>query len=96
MTAGGLAPAVADECKNRGSLDVLYRDEDNDLVAGAPTDSFKWRDPSTLVSTDTPVEGPAVYRDAFKPFQDYLTEKTGKKVIYCTVQSNTAEIEAMR
>lgn len=96
MTAGGFAPAVADECKNRGSLDVLYCDEDNDLVADAPTDSSKWRDPSTLVFTYTPVEDPAVYRDAFKPFQDYLTEKTGKKVIYYTVQSNAAEIEAMR
>ncbi|MEO3428608.1 phosphate/phosphite/phosphonate ABC transporter substrate-binding protein [Pelagibius sp. CAU 1746] len=86
----------ADECKNRGTLDEIYCDEDGDLVADAPTDPSKWRDPSTLVFTYTPVEDPAVYRDAFRPFQDYLAEKTGKKVIYYTVQSNSAEIEAMR
>lgn len=90
------APASADDCKNRGTLDTQYCDEDNDLVADTPKDKSKWRDPSTLVFTYTPVEDPAVYRDAFKPFQDYLAEKTGKKVIYYTVQSNAAEIEAMR
>ncbi|MFC4271258.1 phosphate/phosphite/phosphonate ABC transporter substrate-binding protein [Sneathiella chungangensis] len=90
------SPSLADECKNRGSLDVIFCDEDGDLVADAPKDPSKFRDPSTLVFTYTPVEDPAVYRDAFKPFQDYLEEKTGKKVIYYTVQSNSAEIEAMR
>lgn len=88
--------AKADDCKNRGTLDTLYCDEDGDMVADTPKDKSKWRDPATLVFTYTPVEDPAVYRDAFKPFQDYLTEKTGKKVIYYTVQSNAAEIEAMR
>ncbi|SLN65606.1 phosphate/phosphite/phosphonate ABC transporter substrate-binding protein [Oceanibacterium hippocampi] len=91
-----VTPTFADDCQSRGSLDVIYCDADGDLVADAPTDPSKWRDPSTLVFTYTPVEDPAVYRDAFKPFQDYLTEKTGKKVIYYTVQSNAAEIEAMR
>lgn len=89
-------PATADDCKNRGTLDTIYCDADGDLVADSPTDPAKWRDPSTLVFTYTPVEDPAVYRDAFKPFQDYLSEKTGKKVVYYTVQSNAAEIEAMR
>ena len=88
--------AKADECKSRGTLDNLYCDEDGDMVADAPKDSSKWRDPSTLVFTYTPVEDPAVYRDAFKPFQEYLAKKTGKKVVYYTVQSNAAEIEAMR
>jgi phosphonate transport system substrate-binding protein len=92
----GTSPSLADDCKNRGSLDVNFCDEDGDLVADAPKDPSKFRDPSTLVFTYTPVEDPAVYRDAFKPFQDFLAEKTGKKVIYYTVQSNSAEIEAMR
>lgn len=96
MASLSVAPAFGDECKNRGSLDVLYCDNDNDLVADPPQDASKWRDPSTLVFTYTPVEDPAVYRDAFKPFQDYLSEHTGKRVIYYTVQSNAAEIEAMR
>jgi phosphonate transport system substrate-binding protein len=37
-----------------------------------------------------------VYRDAFADFQEYLAKATGKKVVYYTVQSNAAEVEAMR
>lgn len=89
-------PAAADDCKNRGSLDALYCDEDKDLTADTPKDKSKWKNPSTLVFTYTPVEDPAVYKDAFADFQAYLAKATGKKVIYYTVQSNAAEVEAMR
>lgn len=89
-------PAFADECKNRGDLDEMYCDADNDLVADPPKDAGALKDPSTLVFTYTPVEDPAVYKDAFKDFQDYLSKATGKKVIYYSVQSNSAEVEAMR
>ena len=88
--------AFASECANRGTLDEMYCDENNDLVADTPKDSSKWKDPNTLVFTYTPVEDPAVYKDAFADFQKYLGEVTGKKVIYYTVQSNAAEVEAMR
>jgi phosphonate transport system substrate-binding protein len=88
--------ALAEECKNRGQLDTLYCDEDNDLVADAPSDARKLRDPSTLVFAYTPVEDPAVYQNVFKPFTDFLAQCTGKRVIYYPVQSNAAEIEAMR
>jgi len=81
---------------SRGSLDSNYCDVDNDLVADSPVDESKWKNPSTLVFTYTPVEDPAVYKDAFADFQAYLSKATGKKVIYYTVQSNSAEIEAMR
>ena len=81
---------------SRGSLDTNYCDVDNDLVADSPVDESKWKNPSTLVFTYTPVEDPAVYKDAFADFQAYLSKATGKKVIYYTVQSNSAEIEAMR
>ncbi len=86
----------AESCSNRGVLDEKFCDENNDLVADLPKDSSKWRDPSTLVFTYTPVEDPAVYKDAFSEFQQYLKEKTGKKVVYYTVHSNAAEVEAMR
>jgi len=89
-------PAAADECKNRGQLDTQYCDSDGDLVADAPTDPGKWKDPSTLVFAYTPVEDPAVYANAFKPFTDYLGQCTGKRIVYYPVQSNSAEIEAMR
>ena len=92
----GSADAQTDGCKNRGQLDTLYCDENNDLVADAPTDPKKWKDPSTLVFAYTPVEDPAVYQNVFKPFTDYLAQCTGKRVVYYPVQSNSAEIEAMR
>jgi phosphonate transport system substrate-binding protein len=87
---------AADDCKNRGTLDEMYCDENMDLVADSPKDPKDWKDPNTLVFTYTPVEDPAVYKDAFADFQNYLEEATGKKVIYYTVQSNAAEVEAMR
>jgi phosphonate transport system substrate-binding protein len=95
LTATGQA-AAQDDCKNRGQLDTLYCDDNNDLVADAPKDAKKWRDPGTLVFAYTPVEDPAVYQNVFKPFTDYLAQCTGKRVVYYPVQSNSAEIEAMR
>ncbi|GAB3484598.1 phosphate/phosphite/phosphonate ABC transporter substrate-binding protein [Marinomonas epiphytica] len=88
--------AQAADCNHRGVLDEKFCDENMDLVADTPKDPGQWRDPSTLVFTYTPVEDPAVYKDAFHEFQEYLTEKTGKKVIYYTVHSNAAEVEAIR
>lgn len=97
VCAFGLNAALAqDSCKNRGQLDTNYCDENKDLVADAPKDSKSWKDPSTLVFAYTPVEDPAVYANIFKPFTDYLGQCTGKRVVYYPVQSNSAEIEAMR
>ena len=90
------ASAQADDCKNRGQLDTLYCDENKDLVADTPKDSKRWKNPSTLVFTYTPVEDAAVYETAFKPFLDHLGKCTAKRVVYYPVQSNAAEIEAMR
>lgn len=92
----GSSLAQAEECSHRGVLDEKFCDEDKDMIADTPKDDSKWRDPSTLVFTYTPVEDPAVYKDAFSDFQAYLAEKTGKKVVYFTVHSNAAEVEAMR
>jgi phosphonate transport system substrate-binding protein len=88
--------AAQDACPNRGQLDTLYCDADRDLVADAPADQAKWRDPSALVWAYTPVEDPAVYANVFKPLTDHLQRCTGKRTIYYPVQSNSAEIEAMR
>jgi len=82
------------DCKNLGTLDKAYCDENKDLVADAP--KGKCQDPGTLVFTYTPVEDPAVYKDLFTDFQEYLSKATGKKVVYYSVQSNAAEVEAMR
>ena len=42
-TAGIFQPAAAQptDCKNRGQLDTLYCDDNNDLVADAPQDQKK-------------------------------------------------------
>lgn len=85
-----------DACPNRGQLDTLYCDRDGDLVADVPTDPAKQKDPSTLVWAYTPVEDPAVYANVFKPFTNHLEQCVGKKTVYYPVQSNSAEIEAMR
>ncbi len=94
--ASACAWAQSDDCKNRGQLDTLYCDENKDLVADSPKDQKRWKSPSTLVFTYTPVEDAAVYESAFKPFLDYLGKCTGKRIVYFPVQSNAAEIEAMR
>src|SRR5689334_22363965 len=87
----GVNGALAqDACKNSGQLDTNYCDENNDLVADAPKDPKNWKDPSTLVFAYTPVEDPAVYANIFKPFTDYLSQCTGKRVVYYPVQSNSA------
>jgi phosphonate transport system substrate-binding protein len=100
LTAGAiLASASAssqEACANRGQLDTLYCDANRDLVADAPVEASKWRDPSALVWAYTPVEDPAVYASVFKPFTEHLTKCVGKRMVYYPVQSNAAEIEAMR
>lgn len=96
VSLGPTGAAAQDACSNRGQLDTLYCDDDNDLVADVPKDSKKWRDPSSLVWAYTPVEDPAVYANIFKPFTDHLQACTGKRIVYYPVQSNSAEIEAMR
>jgi len=95
FTAASLT-ASAQECKSRGDLDALYCDADGDMVADTPKDPKKLKNPGTLVFTYTPVEDPAVYEKVFKPFTDYLAQCTGKRVVFYQVQSNAAEIEAMR
>jgi phosphonate transport system substrate-binding protein len=87
---------AADGCKHRGDLDQMYCDENGTLTADLPKDPAKWKDPGILVFTYTPVEDPAVYKDAFSDFMKFLETKTGKKLIYYSVHSNSAEVEAMR
>lgn len=90
-------PALAqDACANRGQLDDAYCDADGDMVADLPRDASKLRDPSTLVFAYTPIEDPAIYANLLKPFIDHLGTCTGRRVVYFAVQSNTAQIEAMR
>ena len=92
LTAGAARAADEDTAK----LDSMYTDADGDLVADAPTDAGDLRNPDTLVFAYTPVEDPAIYEDIWTPFIAHLEEKTGKDVQFFAVQSNSAEVEAMR
>ncbi len=96
VSASTVPASAQTACPHRGQLDTLYCDANSDLVADPPADSAKWRDPSTLVWAYTPVEDPAVYANIFKPFTTHLEACVGKKTVYYPVQSNAAEIEAMR
>ena len=88
LTAIIAAPASA--------LDPRYKDEDGDLLADIPTDPSELVDPPTLIFAYTPVEDPAVYAKVWDGFLKHMEKVTGKKVQFFPVQSNAAQIEAMR
>jgi phosphonate transport system substrate-binding protein len=77
-------------------LDPRYTDADGDMVADTPAAAKDWIDPPTLVFAYTPVEDPAVYAKVWQGFLDHLAKVTGKKVVFFPVQSNAAQLEAMR
>ena len=87
--------ASAQECP-RGTLDKAYCDRDGDLVADTPTDPKQIVNPSTLIFAYTPVEDPAVYAKVWDGFIKHMEKLTGKRVVFFPVQSNAAQLEAMR
>lgn len=88
-------PVVAQDCP-RGDLDERFCDADGDLVADTPSDASEQIDPDTLIFAYTPVEDPAVYKEAWADFLAHLESETGKSVVFFPVQNNAAQIEAMR
>jgi phosphonate transport system substrate-binding protein len=78
------------------TLDSRFTDADGDLIADIPTDESKLVDPDTLIFAYTPVEDPAVYAEVWAGFLDHMREVTGKEVQFFPVQSNAAQLEAMR
>ncbi|PWV95388.1 phosphonate transport system substrate-binding protein [Hoeflea marina] len=95
ISAFSVGTAAAQDCP-RGTLDTRYCDVDGDLIADVPTDESQLLDPDTLIFAYTPVEDPAVYKEAWADFLTYLEKTTGKKAVFFPVQSNAAQIEAMR
>jgi len=78
------------------ALDSRFTDADGDLIADIPSDASQLVDPSTLIFAYTPVEDPAVYAEVWADFLAHLEEATGKSVQFFPVQSNAAQLEAMR
>jgi len=93
VALGGVASAQ--DCP-RGALDKAYCDRNGDLVADAPTDPKQLVNPSTIIFSYTPVEDPAVYSKVWDGFIKHMEKVTGKRVAFFPVQSNAAQIEAMR
>lgn len=78
------------------AMDPRFTDADGDMVADAPTDPKDWVDPDTIIFAYTPVEDPSVYTKVWEGFLQHMEKTTGKKVQFFPVQSNAAQIEAMR
>lgn len=93
LVAGTLAAGVAAAAF---TLDERFTDADGDLIADIPTDPSELIDPDTLIFAYTPVEDPAVYAEVWAGFLEHLEAVTGKEVEFFPVQSNAAQLEAMR
>lgn len=92
--AASCSGALVEECA-RGELDQRYCDRDGDLVAD-PSPEHLRLDPDVLVFAYTPVEDPAQFRGVWAPFLQHLEGLVGREVLFFPVQSNAAQIEAMR
>lgn len=90
------ALALAQPALAEFKLSDRFTDADGDLIADIPEDSSQWLDPDTIIFAYTPVEDPAVYAEVWQGFLDHMAHVTGKKVQFFPVQSNAAQIEAMR
>ena len=90
------SPLTAEEHCPRGTLDKQYCDRNGDQIADLPTDPADWINPDTIIFAYTPVEDPAVYKSVWAGFIDHIAKVTGKKVLFFSVQSNAAQLEAMR
>src|SRR5215510_14749651 len=77
----------------RAAVDNRYVDADGHLVAYTPA---KTVDPATLVFAYTPGEDRALHADVWDDLLRHLEKMTGKQVKFFPVQSNAAELEAMR
>jgi phosphonate transport system substrate-binding protein len=78
------------------ALDQRFTDADGDMVADTPKDAKQVIDPPVLIFSYTPVEDPAMYAKVWDGFIKHLEKTTGKRVQFFPVQSNAAQLEAMR
>jgi phosphonate transport system substrate-binding protein len=87
--------AAADAC-HAGDLAAHLCDRNGDLVADPPLERRALRDPRVLIFAYTPVEDPAIYARVWEGFIAHMVRITGRQVRFFPVQSNAAQIEAMR
>lgn len=95
LTLAVISTGAAQAASNDFKIDSRYS-QGPDLLAKIPTKRSQQLDPSVLVFAYTPVEDPAVYKDVWARFLQHMERVTGKKVRFYPVQSNAAQLEAMR
>ncbi|MCL4745951.1 MAG: phosphate/phosphite/phosphonate ABC transporter substrate-binding protein [Burkholderiaceae bacterium] len=88
--------AGAQTCASRGDLDPRYCDANGDLLADAPADKSKLKNPDTLVFSYTPVEDPSVYENSFSDLMAHIGKVTGKRIRWYAAESYAAQVEALR
>ena len=88
--------SAAQTCTNRGDLDAIYCDQNKDLLADAPSDPAKRKNPSTILMSYTPQEDAQAYEKLWQPFVDHIAQCAGKKARFFQVHSPAATVEAIR
>jgi phosphonate transport system substrate-binding protein len=88
-----LGSLVSLTTKPLAALDKRYVDTDGDLVADTPA---KTVNPAILVFAYTPGEDRALHASVWDGLLRHLEKMTGKQLTFFPVQSNAAELEAMR
>ena len=91
----GCAGPLVEDCAH-GDLDQRYCDANGDLVADPPGDPRMLLDPDRLIFAYTPVEDPAQFWGVWAGFLAHLEKAVSRDVLFFPVQSNSAQIEAMR
>ena len=91
----GCAGPLVEDCAH-GDRDQRYCDANGDLVADPPGDPRMLLDPDRLIFAYTPVEDPAQFRGVWAGFLAHLEKAVSRDVLFFPVQSNSAQIEAMR
>jgi phosphonate transport system substrate-binding protein len=95
MLFAACAGPLIEDCPH-GDLDPRYCDANGDLVADPTGDPSMRLDPDRLIFAYTPVEDPAQFRDVWAGFLAHLERAVSRDVLFFPVQSNAAQIEAMR
>lgn len=79
----------------QNKLDPAYTDANGDLLADAPGDGSKQRDPAQLVFSYVASEQNADAEKIFKPLMDSIAAATGKTIVYLPVTDSDAQLHAM-
>ena len=79
-----------------GELDIIYCDENRDLLADSPRSPSKFKDPAELIFSYSPIEDPMMFWKVWRPFAEYLGRCVGKPIRFRAIQTNTTEVDALR